>query len=174
MNREDKSDDLTKFLFFCKIDKFFRILNGVYFATRWLIQIADTHAAVICQVLLKLLPWNIQLPQDGPEPAAVQTLGPDKLRQAAPQVVRILADIGHHQAAHGLHRAAVGDLLPQQQLQQAGLAAAVCADERRDASGVQVKIQPLEHGVLAVSKRQAADLKNIIRHRLALTSSAAE
>ena len=44
-------------------------------------------------------------------------------------MVRILADIGHHQAAHGLHRAAVGDLLPQQQLQQAGLAAAVCALE---------------------------------------------
>ena len=42
------------FLFFCKIDKFFRILNGVYFATRWLIQIADTHAAVICQVSIAL------------------------------------------------------------------------------------------------------------------------
>ena len=78
-------------------------------------------AAVLRQIPFKLLPGGKssfrrmvrnRVPSSPPFPGEV--------RQAPAQAVRALADIGDHQAAHGLHRAAVGDVLPQQQLQQAG------------------------------------------------------
>ena len=81
--------------------------------------------AVLPHIPLKERPGKAQLPQDGQKSGHLDPLLLRPGHGAAPQVVRLLGDIGNLQPRSPEEGARVGDLLPQRQPQQAGLARAV-------------------------------------------------
>ena len=77
--------------------------------------------AVRLQWLIKLAPGKAQLPQDGLEKGLLRPALPDEVLQLSPEKGGVLGQHGHRQAAGAPDLAGVRDVLPQQQLEEAGL-----------------------------------------------------
>ena len=80
---------------------------------------------VVGQILFKLHPLKIQLPQDGFEQGLVDCPRLDKIVQTAPEGGGVLGNVGDHQSRGGGTGAALEQILPQKELEETALPAAV-------------------------------------------------
>ena len=85
---------------------------------------------VVAHILLELHSLEAQLPQDRQEQALIETVPGGVVPQQAPQTGGVLRHVGDDQPAGCLQGAGIGDILPAQQLENTGLAAAVCPAQR--------------------------------------------
>ena len=115
--------------------------------------------AVLGHIPFKELPAEVQLAQDGEQLGPVHPLPLRPVWQRAGQVVRLLGYVGDEEARGSAQGPGVGELLPQGQAQQAGLARPVAPLQAQPLSRLQGKGDRPATGSAAIGRGQLPPLQ---------------